>query len=79
MRLDELVPEWHFSERHSRDVVASTAAVMGAVEDVTWREVPLFRVLMSARSAGRAHVDIDLPVLDGMARSGFTILHRGDA
>ena len=78
MHLDATLPVWDFHERHHVDVAASSAAVMSAVDDVTWREVPLFRVLMTARSLRGANVSLDLPVLDGMAEAGFSILHRGD-
>jgi hypothetical protein len=78
VHLDSVIPTWDFNERHGVDLLASTAAVMSAVEEVTWREVPLFRVLMAARSLRGANVSLDLPVLEGMADAGFSILHRAD-
>src|SRR5437763_542191 len=49
-RLDELLPDYDFSERHSRAVDAAPAAALAAVKTVTPSEMPLVRVLFAVRS-----------------------------
>jgi hypothetical protein len=76
--LDELLPRWHFRERHRRPTTLPTAALLAAVEQLTWREVPAMRALMGVRSAGRLQLARQERILDGMARIGFTVLERTD-
>lgn len=75
VRLDEALPRWHHRERHQIAMSAPRPAVLTAVEQVTWGEVPLFRALMTVRFPGRA-LPADAPVLDWFARTGFAILDR---
>ncbi|MGH3097728.1 MAG: hypothetical protein ACRDMV_17220 [Streptosporangiales bacterium] len=75
MRLDEALPRWHHCERHQIAVSAPPPAVLNAAEQVTWREVPLFRALMNVRFPGSA-LPGDAPVLDWFVRTGFTVLDR---
>lgn len=74
--LDELLPEWHFQEHHRRLTSASAAALLTAAEQVTWSEVPLMRLLMGIRSAGRLNRPAGHRVLDDMLAIGFTVLSR---
>ena len=74
--LDELLPEWHFRERHQRATNAPAAALLAAAEQVTWAEVPEMSVLMGIRSAGRLRLAARHRVLDDMAVAGFTVLDR---
>lgn len=76
--LDEVLPRWHQRERHSVAVPAPRAAVWRAVEEVSWRSVPVFRVLTLLRSAGRSRQPADRPVLDRLLAGGFTVLSRSD-
>ncbi|HZN75913.1 MAG TPA: hypothetical protein VFC00_30145 [Micromonosporaceae bacterium] len=76
MRIDELLPRWHFAERHCRRTSAAPAALLTAAEEVTWREVTVMRALMRIRSAGLLRLDADRPILDTMATIGFTVLDR---
>jgi hypothetical protein len=74
--LDELLPHWHFRERHRHATPASPAALLTAAEQVTWAEVPVLRNLMGVRSAGRLRRPAGSPILTDMAEIGFTVLER---
>jgi hypothetical protein len=76
MLLDEASPRWHHRERHTVRVDAPAAEVLAAVPALTWGEVPLFRLLMSLRSAGTAGLRAERPILDDMVGIGFTELAR---
>jgi hypothetical protein len=76
MLLDALLPAWHFRERHRRSTDAPAAALLAAAEQVTWAEVPVMRVLMGFRSAGRLRLAGRRRILDDMADLGFTVLDR---
>jgi hypothetical protein len=77
-RLDDLFPRWHHRERHRVTVDAPPGAVWRAVEEVTWREAPVFRVLMFIRAFGRARPPGDRTILDTMTSSGFYLVDRSD-
>ena len=49
-RLDELLPDYDFSERHSRTVGTAPAAALAAVKSATPAEMRLVRVLFALRS-----------------------------
>jgi hypothetical protein len=76
MTLDALLPRWNFRERHRLATSAPASALIGAVEEVTWGEVPVMRTLMRIRSAGRLPLRAAHRVMDDMASLGFTVLHR---
>ena len=76
MRLDEALPGWDRRERHSIPSNAPTAAVMRAAEEVTWREVPIFRGLMAMMLLGRPRFSEDEPVLALFTGAGFEVLAR---
>jgi hypothetical protein len=76
--IDELLPDWHFGERHSVAISAPAADLLAAVEQVTWAQVPVMRALMRLRSAGRLRLGQDRPILEDMAGLGFTMLARTD-
>ena len=78
MTLDELLPRWHFRERHRRRTAAPAASLLAAAEQLTWRDLPIMRALMGVRSAGRLRLARPERILDGMARIGFTVLARTD-
>ena len=76
--LDQLLPEWHFRERHRRLTNAPVPALMTGAEQVTWSEVPVMGVLMGIRSAGRLRRTRGHRIVDDMAAAGFTVLARSD-
>jgi hypothetical protein len=78
MPLDDLMPRWHFRERHTRATAAAIPALLAAAEQVTWAEVPVMRTLMGIRSAGRLRRTGSAPILGGMGTIGFTVLLRTD-
>jgi hypothetical protein len=49
---------------------------MRAAVEVTWREVPVFRALMSAVSLGRPRPTADEPILNFFTGAGFEVLAR---
>jgi hypothetical protein len=68
--LDEVLPEWHFRERHRRHVDAEPARVFAAVHEVTLAEMPVVRVLVRMRGM---HARGARPILDEMGRAGFAL------
>ena len=70
--LDEQIPEWHHRERHRVPATAPGELTLAAFETLSWREVPLFRVLMGIRSLGRTSRAGDRLVLDDFTGIGFT-------
>lgn len=77
MRLDEVLPRWHFRELHQITMPASSAVVMQALEELTWREVPVFRALMLVRFGPTRVPQHDARVLDWFTDAGFAELERG--
>ncbi|MGW0663266.1 hypothetical protein [Streptodolium elevatio] len=77
MRLDDVLPEWHFRERHTIEIDAYADTVFRAIEELTWREVPVFRRLMALRFVGR-DATADPRILSSMTKDGFTVLDRSD-
>jgi len=78
VRIDDLLPEWHFGERHRHATTAPAADLLAGVERVTWAEVPVMRTLMLIRSAGRLVLRPDRPIVEDMAGLGFMMLARTD-
>jgi hypothetical protein len=76
MPLDDLMPRWHFRERHRRTTTAPVPALLAAAELVTWAEVPVLQTLMGVRTAGRLRRTGSARILDGMGTIGFTVLLR---
>ena len=75
--LDDVLPEWNFRERHQITVPAPSSAVMQAIEELTWREVPVFRSLMLVRFGPTRVPQRDARVLDWFTGAGFAELGRG--
>ena len=83
-RLDQIVPAWQFSERHSTRVFASPQSVMWAIRQTTAREITLFRFLTWLRNLlhwpGAEQPEsilaapADQPILSVALRSGFMLL-----
>jgi hypothetical protein len=76
MSLDTLLPTWHFRERHRCTTNAPASALLAAAEQVTWAEIPVMRVLMRLRSAGRLPLVAHHRVLEDMTALGFIVLAR---
>ncbi|GAA4615663.1 hypothetical protein GCM10023195_69200 [Actinoallomurus liliacearum] len=54
--LDRLVPTYDFRSRYTRRIAASPEAVWAALHAVTAAELPVTRLLMGVRSAGRSRM-----------------------
>jgi hypothetical protein len=76
--LDELLPRWHFRECHRRRTSLPASALIAAVEQVTWADVPVLHVLMRIRSVGRLSLGRRNRILDDMTAMGFVVLDRRD-
>jgi hypothetical protein len=77
-RLDVLSPQWRHRERHRLVVDAARENVFQAVQEFTWRQVPICRGLMFVRGLGRFKLSLDEPVLQTMTSNGFYVLDRTD-
>ena len=82
-RLDEIIPEWQFAERHEVRIQAPPGRVETAIRQVTAREIRLFRVLTWIRNPGRTWSEqpesllaapAERPILDVALGSGFLSL-----
>src|SRR5204863_124578 len=71
--LDEHLPQWHRRERHAVAHAGPPDRALAAFDALTWREVPLFRVLMGIRSLGTATGTGDRRVLTDFTGIGFTL------
>jgi len=78
-RLDELMPEWQFHERHERHISAPPARVYAALRQVRADEIAFFNTLTWIRRFGRPlprgilNAGQD-PIVDVALKSGFTLL-----
>jgi hypothetical protein len=77
MHLDDVLPQWHHHKRHQIAIAAPPDAVLRAIDEVTWREVPVFRVLVTMRGLGKG-ARADSRVVDQFIDMGFTELVRAD-
>lgn len=79
-RLDEFVPVWQFSERHTIRIAAPPARVFAAIRNVRAGEISLFNALTWIRRGGRRLPESILnagdsaALLDVATRSGFIYL-----
>ncbi|MEU9113909.1 hypothetical protein AB0D04_19525 [Streptomyces sp. NPDC048483] len=78
MRLDDLFPNWDFRECHRLRVAASCEATMRAVEEVTWSEVPVFRMLMFTRSFGKSLPTGEKRIIDSFRTGAYSEIARTD-
>ena len=76
MSIDAHLPDRQFREHHRRVTNAPASALLAATEQVTWTEIPMMRVFMGIRSAGRMRLVARRRILDDMAAIGFTVLDR---
>jgi hypothetical protein len=70
MLLDDVLPEWHFRERHRRHVSAEPERVFAAVRELTLAETPVAAVLVRLRGM---RPERDRPIFDEMRRVGFEV------
>jgi hypothetical protein len=84
-RLDELLPEYEFAERHTTRVNATPAAALAAVKAATPGEMPLVRGLFTLRSGpalltrGRGLPrSRDRPLAEQMIEFGFVPLAENE-
>ncbi|MEV0584769.1 hypothetical protein [Nonomuraea sp. NPDC050310] len=75
MRLDQIMPEWDHREIHRIPLGAAPDVVFRAIEETTWAEVPVFRLLMALRFPKDGHA-AGRPILADMLGGGFTLLDR---
>ena len=79
-RLDEFMPVWQFSERHTITVAASPARVFEAIRNVRANEILFFKTLTWIRRGGRRgpesilNAGDSVPLLDVATRNGFIYL-----
>jgi hypothetical protein len=79
-RLDEFVPVWQFSERHTIRIAAPPERVFDAIRNVRASEISLFNALTWIRRGGRRapesilNAGVSAPLLDVATRSGFIYL-----
>jgi hypothetical protein len=79
-RLDEFMPVWQFSERHTISIAAPPARVFEAIRNVRANEISLFNALTWVRRGGRRLPESILnagdstPLVDVATRSGFIYL-----
>lgn len=79
--LDAVLPAYDLHEVHEVAVHAGPERVWAALHEVSLRDVPVFRGLMTARElpalvVGRRWLtsDVDRPILEQMTESGFLLL-----
>jgi hypothetical protein len=78
--LDNAMPEYQFSERHSARVHAKPERVLQAVRQSTFRDMKSLMTLLKIRGAALRHDDsgafrqwLDKPVLDSFVASGYVL------
>jgi hypothetical protein len=76
--LDELMPVWRHGHRHRVAASGLSPPVLAAVSAVTWRDVPLFRMLTNGPWVRRKGPPGSATVLHTMTSRGFTLLHHAD-
>jgi hypothetical protein len=78
--LDEAMPVWQFSERHSIEIDAPPDRVFEAINKVTADDIFLFRALVAIRRFGRRGPESILnaperqPILDVATRTTFVVV-----
>lgn len=76
-RLDEIMPEYQFSERHSARIHARPAQVMEAIRQSTFADMKSLMMLLKIRGAvlrtpaGSTAGFRDMRILDGFLKSGY--------
>jgi hypothetical protein len=79
-RLDELIPEFQFRERHSIRIDATPDAIFEAIRHVRADEISFLRTMLAIRRGFRGGKESilnparDTPILDVATRTGFEYL-----
>lgn len=76
--LGDALPCWDHRSRHRIPVDTPPEALLAAVGDLTWREVPVFRLLLTVRGIAGRHVTSAAPVLSWFFSTGFREVARTD-
>jgi hypothetical protein len=69
--LSEVLPEYHFRERHGRRVDAPPEQVFTAVRELTLGDSRIARTLVRLRGL---HPDASRPIFEEMGRTGFEVV-----
>ncbi len=85
-RLDEILPEYQFSERHEIRVHATPDQVSAAIKEVTFADLSAYSALMRVRGMAAGHFSrvpnradkVRISDKLGNPRSGFIQLENGD-
>jgi len=86
MLIDEYLPEYHFSEKHTIEVIASTDQILKSIIDLPPNEISfLFGLLFFIRSIppkmfGKRYIAFrsNSPLLKQLEENGFKILKKND-
>ena len=78
MLLDEALPRWDNREVHDIATDAPAQDLLRAFDELTWREVPAFKALMSIRGLARGRGS-DARVYEWFESSGFVELARTES
>lgn len=76
--LDAALPAWDHRSRHTIRVDETPAALLATVDELTWREVPVFRLLLTLRGIAGPGVTPSAPVLSWFTSAGFGEVARTD-
>jgi hypothetical protein len=76
--LDAAMPSWDHRSRHTLRTDLPPAALLTAAEELQWREVPVFRLLMTLRGLAWPGVTSRARVLDWFTSSGFRVVQRSE-
>ena len=71
MLLSEVLPEYHFRERHTRRLDAPPERVFAAVRELTVDDTPVAKILFRLR---RLSSDPSRPIFEQMLRFGFEVV-----
>jgi hypothetical protein len=81
-KLDDWMPHWQVSERHTLQIAASPARIFAAIHEVRADEILLFRTLTAIRRRGRAGPESIMnapeqkPLLDVATQTTFILLEE---
>ena len=73
--LSEVLPEYHFRERHARRVAAPPERVFAAVRELTIGDTPVARLIMGMRGLAG---DASRPIFEQMREFGFEVVAEGE-
>lgn len=73
MRIEDVLPAWHWRSAHATSVAASPQRTLDALRVVTSRDLPVSGVLMRLRMLGK-HARDPRPLVESMAAIGLTVV-----